>query len=536
MRVWCLAFLCVASPVASDTIVAFSQPASVVVYPEGAEVVRNLTVDLPAGRHVVILPDMPAGVEYQIPRVTVANAVLGAVSVRTDAQLLLSDAETPAVVAAREQLEASEAALADHMDAEARVRAKADAAEVQIAFLKALASNEALGSDPENLRQVTALVGEQTERARHTILDAHKMIRDMAFAREELEEDVEKAEAALASLQTGDEGSVQVAVTLSSDEAVQAELSVTYFVSAQWRPRYDVALETGEMPQVSIRRGAAISQSSGEDWTEVSLALSTLSLGYSLSPSLVSPMRRYFADPRPPVTPQRSSDLTAAEPIVEAPVIVEETAAPVYDGPGVLYVVPERATIANSVDETLITLDTLAFPAELFARAVPLRDETAYLMARFENVSKEPILLADEAIFSIDGRLIGIEEMSEVPAGAESVLAFGRIQELQLDRQVLDKSEGDSGFINRSNVQAEEVRISVKNLGSETYSLELIDRVPYSEQEDLVISYTATPEPDEENVDFDRGILKWHLEMLPESEATISLSQTLTWPEGKVLR
>jgi len=536
MRSWWLAVLCVASPVASDTIVTFSQPDSAVVYLEGAEVVRNLTVDLPAGRHVVILPDMPADVEYQIPRVSVANAVLGAVSVRTDAQPLLTDAETPAVVAAREQLEASEAALEDHMDAEARVRAKADAAEVQIAFLKALANNEALSSDPQNLRQVTALVGEQTERARHVILDANKMIRDMAFARKEFEEDVEKAQAALASLQTGDETSVQIAITLSTDEAVQAELSVTYFVFAEWRPLYDVALETGEQPQVSIRRGAAISQSSGEDWTDVSLALSTLSLGFELSPSEVYPIKRWFADPRPPVALQRSNDLTLEEPIVEAPVVVEEVATPVYDGPGVLYVVPERATIANSVEETLITLDTLAFPVELFARAVPLRDETAYLMARFENASNEPFLSAEETLFSIDGRLIGADRLPEIPAGAESVLAFGRIQELQLERQVLDKSEGDSGFINRSNVQDEEVRISVKNLGSETYNLELIDRVPYSEQEDLVISYTASPEPDEMNVDFERGILKWRLEMKPESDVTISLSQTLTWPEGKVLR
>lgn len=380
------------------------------------------------------------------------------------------------------------------------------------------------------------MLAEQTELARHAILDANKTIREMALTRSELEEDVEKAQAAFASLQTGVEASVQVAVTVSSDEAVQAELSVAYFVSAEWRPRYVVVLETGEKPQLSIRRGTAISQSSGEDWTIVSLAFSTFSVGYELSLSELFPLRRSFADPRPPVALQRSSDLTVEEPIVEAAVVVEETATPVYDDPGVVHVVAERVTIANSVDETLIALDTLAFPVELFARAVPLRDETAYLMARFKNVSKEPFLSADETIFFIDVRFIGGDRMPETPAGAEGVLAFRRIRELQLDRKVLDKTEGDSGFINRSNIQAEEIRISARNLGQEFYDLELFDGVPYSEQEDLLISYTATPEPDETNVDFERGILKWRLEIDPVAEFTISLSQTLSWPEGTVLR
>ncbi|WP_300033511.1 DUF4139 domain-containing protein [uncultured Roseobacter sp.] len=536
MRKYCVALLCFASPVAGDTIVAYSQPNSVVVYLEGAEVTRNVILDLPAGRHTVVLPDLPPDVAYQLPRISVTNAVTGAVSVRSDVLPLLADEETPDIIAAREQLEASKSALAVHADIEEGFRAKAEAAETQIGFLRSLALNEGLNSDPENLRQVIALVGEQTERARQVILNAHKSIRELAPARAALEKDVATAQAALTALLTANEGRVQASVTLSSGKAVQAELTVSYFVSAEWEPTYDVSLATGAPDRLEVRRGAANSQKSGEDWTDVEIVLSTLSPGQGLAPSAIYPRKRLFTDPVPPVELQRRSDGAFAEPVVEAPLLIEEAAGAVYDGPGVAYVVPERVTIANSVDDTLISLDALSFEAQVFARGIPLRDDTAFLMARFQNTSNDPFLSTERTLVSVDGRFVGTQRMPDVPAGDEAVLAFGPIRELRLDRQVLDRTKGDSGFVSRSSRQEEDVRIFVRNPGSETYDLELLNRVPYNEQEDLRISYTAVPEPDEQNVEFGRGILMWRMEMTRGSEAVVSLSKTLSWPEGKVLR
>lgn len=535
-RVLSSVLVCVASPVFCETYVITSAPSSVIVYLEGAKVTRNLTVELPAGRHDVVLPDLPPELEYQLPQIAVTNAVLGPVSVRNDALPPLSEEDTDDIASAREQLMIAQTNLADHEDQEARVMSAAEAAEMQIEFLKALARNEGLSSDAGDLNEIAVMVGEQTKRARQQILDAEKAIRGMLKAREVLEEAVEDAEEALAALLTSDEDRFQAAITLSTDTAATAELSVSYFVSASWEPLYDVTLSTAETAQISIRRGAAIEQSSGEDWNDVEVRLSTLSVSKKLKPSRVFPRKVVAVDPAPPAQSLDRSSMLLAEPIVEAPVIVEEVAAAIYDGPGVTYDVPARLTVANDVDAARIALDTITLPAEVFARAVPLRDETAYLMARFKNTSDEPFFASNETFFSVDNQFVGLSDMPEIPAGDEGVLAFGPIEDLRLDLEVLDRSDGDSGILNRSNVRDEETRITVTNLGDQSYSLELIGQVPYSEQEELQITFTADPEPTEQNYDFMRGILKWELEVVPNDEIVISVSQKIRWPEGLLLK
>ncbi len=527
---------CVASPVFCETYVISSAPSSVIVYVEGAKVTRNVTVQLPAGRHDIILPDLPPELKHQIPQIAVSNAVLGPVSVRNDALPPQSETDPEDVVLAREQLMIAQTNLADHEDQEARVMSAAEAAEMQIEFLKALARNEGLSSDAGDLNEIAVMVGEQTQSARHQILDAEKIVRGMRDTRESLEDAVQDAEEALAALLTSDENRVQAAITLSTDTAATAELSVSYFVYASWEPLYDVTLSTEETAQISIRRGAAIEQSSGEDWNDVAVRLSTLPVSKELKPSRIFPRKLTAFDPVPLAKALDRGPLQLAEPIIEAPVIIEEVATVTYDGPGVTYDVPARITVANDVDAARIALDTITLPAEVFARAVPLRDETAYLMARFKNTSDEPFLRSDETLFSVDNQFVGLSDMPEVPAGDEGVLAFGPIEDLRLGLEVLDRSDSDSGILNRSNVRDEETRITVTNLGDAFYSLELIGQVPYSEQDELQITFTADPEPTERNYDFMRGILKWDLEVRPKEEIVVSVKESIRWPEEKLLK
>ncbi|GFE52334.1 hypothetical protein So717_40870 [Roseobacter cerasinus] len=537
IRLLWFSLLCVASPAFCETFIVTSAPSSAIVYIGGAKVTRKLTLELPAGRHSIVLPDLPPELEYQVPQIAVTNAILGPVSVRKDALPPLVDAETEDIVAARAQLQSAEAALANHMDDEARVMSAAEAATMQIDFLRTLAKNEGLSSDAGNLHEIAVMVGEQTRRARQQILDAEKAVRGMRERREDLEDAVKNADEALAVLLTAEEDRFQAELTLSTETATTAELSVSYFVPANWEPLYDVSLSTAQPAQVSVRRGAAVEQYSGEDWTNVEMSLSTLSVSERLMPYDVFPRKLRAVDPTPTAKPLHSSSRQLQEQFVEAPVVVEEveTAAAIYDGPGVTYDVPAPVTVAKDVDAVRISLDTIAFPAEVFARAVPLADETAYLMARFTNRSDEPIFRSGNTFFSVDNELVGVAEMPEIPAGDEGVLAFGAIEDLRLERQVLDRTDGDTGLISRSNLRAEETRIIVTNLGQKSYALELIGQVPYSEQEDLVITFTADPESAEQRYEGMRGVLKWDLNIQPDQTARILLNQSIRWPEDKVL-
>jgi Domain of unknown function (DUF4139) len=78
--------------------------------------------------------------------------------------------------------------------------------------------------------------------------------------------------------------------------------------------------------------------------------------------------------------------------------------------------------------------------------------------------------------------------------------------------------------------------LKVENLTDETWPVRLLDQVPYSEQEDLEITYSATPAPTETDVDGQRGILAWEFDLPAGATKEITLDHVISWPEGKVLQ
>jgi uncharacterized protein (TIGR02231 family) len=174
--------------------------------------------------------------------------------------------------------------------------------------------------------------------------------------------------------------------------------------------------------------------------------------------------------------------------------------------------------------------------AEVVARAVPLHAGTAVLVAKVTNDTGEPLLGSPEALRFVEGGLVGRGRLAPVQAGEEVEIGFGAIEGLQLTRRVLQRGEADRGILSRSNEITEEVQITLENLTARTWPVELRDRVPYSEQEDLVITYRATPTPDVDAVEDKRGVLEWRFDMAPGAERSVSTTHRITWPEGQVLR
>jgi len=240
------------------------------------------------------------------------------------------------------------------------------------------------------------------------------------------------------------------------------------------------------------------------------------------------------AAPQPKVVMRSMAQADMAE---EAPVIMAETAAQAsFDGPSVTYVYPGTVDVASDADAVRLALGEIALAPKIRAVAVPSRDTTAYLMAGFTNDTAELILPTSAASFYLDGTYVGTQYTDMIAAGADAKLSFGPIEGVQLERTVLSKSEGDRGVISKSNQQREQVRIDVTNLTSEPWDVRLLDQVPYSEQDDLLIQWSATPKVSEQDVDGKRGILAWDFALPAGASQQIMLDQTIDWPIDKVLR
>jgi uncharacterized protein (TIGR02231 family) len=525
----------------ADTITLSSAPTAVTVYGYGAQVTREVTFEISAGTHDVIMPDLPAWLEGDMLRVQLAGASLGATQFRSLAVPPQPQNDSGDIIAAKDRIKSAQRALTDLDDRVANARLTAAAAKAKIGFLGALGSNQGLSSDVTTLRELAQMVEAETLAAQQITLTAGQQAREIEEGRAELIDELDAAKAALAALTPPQREMSQLTLSVSAQAAATVSLSLSYPVDAGWKPVYDLYL-SGENPAtLEISRGAMIAQYSDENWKDVRVTLSTLEPSSQITPTQVRPQLRQIEDPEPPrpkATARMESDSFGinAAPVMESPVIITDGVATSFSGPGVTYVVARPLNLASGVDATRVALDRLTFDARRFARAAPALDRTAFLMATFTNQTQEPLLAADEAALYIDNTLVGRSAFAQVPAGAEGDAAFGPIENLQLTYTVLNESEGDRGIITRSNAQRQRVRMDIENLGSTDWQVEVQAAVPYAIQDDLSIDWSAEPAPDETNVDDQRGVLQWQIDVAGGTKQSIEVQQELNWPDGMILR
>jgi len=537
----CLSLLALLSASAAwaDTIPVSSKVTEVTMYPESAAITRTAEFQIPAGKHRLVLQGVPDTAFLELLRIDLTGArQIGTVFRNEYAPP--REFNDPRVQEAEARIDEIEQRIQAVKDDATRAGLKGAAAEVSIGFLQQLGKNEGLAdATPDILRDIARMISQEAETAGQTALDAEIEARRIERQLQELEDELNTAEQALAAIDLESEERAYIAVEVEAEEASDGTVVLNYLDGADsfWTPVYDLKLETGEKPQLKIERGAFVQQDTGENWTNVTLHLSTVSPISQVEPSSLRTRYRRISKPEPVELVSRAGGYN--EPVVEPPVIIEEAASGWNvgtDGPGVTYTYAEPVSITSGADLLRLELGVLNEPGKIMARAVPMRDETAYRVVHFTNSSGEDLLEAEYASRYIDGVFIGVAEFSSLAAGEEGEIGFGPIEGLQIRRDTLDQSEGGRGLISRSNQQVQQVEIEIENLTGESWPLQLRDRVPYSEQEDLQITWAATPQPSEENLDKRRGILAWDLEIAPGESRKIELETTLSWPEGMELQ
>ncbi|MEP2718806.1 mucoidy inhibitor MuiA family protein [Pseudophaeobacter sp.] len=532
----------------ADDFTINSQVAEATVYQDVAEITRRTSLDLAEGQHRLILRNIPHSAELETLQIALTGARQTALLFREDG-VPPRQADDPKVLAAKAAIKEVEGRIQTVRDEAARAQTEARAAQTAIDFLEQLGSNEGLAeAGADALRDITRMISSEAGTAGQQALEAKIRARAIADQLEELERELRAAEQALEAIAREDEDRLYLVIEVEVATAGPVELELSYFSGGEIyaEPSYEWHLTTGETPEIALKRGFVVAQNTGENWQGVDLTISTLQPIEQGAPSRLYPQRRQVMEPtpEPKMRSQAVGDYMAAEaplhePIAE-PVVIEQSQGADWgsdsSGPGVTYRFAHPVTLASGADVLKLELDSLTTKAEVLAVAVPARDETAYRVARFTNDFGEDLLMSYQVPMYVDGKLVTVAEFSGLASGEEAELGFGAIRGLRLSRDVLQKSEGERGVISRSNQQREEVEISVENLTQESWPLRLLDRVPYSEQEELEITWGAQPSVSEENVDKRRGILAWEFDLAPGAEQTIHLETTLSWPEGKLLR
>lgn len=532
-----------AFPAFADTITAGSQITSVTVYPQGAKITREVTFDSPsAGTHELLITDLPADTAPGLMQLAAAEGVLtGAFSLRSDRLPPRGEVLTPDQQAAKATVEAAEAGLRAATTAVEAGNARIQAANARAGYLASISGQPPEGATAETLRDFAKVIGEETLAAAGEASAARADLWPAQKALEEAQKALADAEASFAALPSAAQDYAVLSVSFEGAEAGSKTITLTHYVdAASWRPFYDLRLTRKNGAGLTIDRSVLVSQETGEDWSGVDLTLSSSRPSEQSAPSTLWPWQRWIEKEQPPAAEMARSmgagqmDMAPAPTAVAAePAILRANAA--MEGDTVVYHYPRKVDIADGVEDLRLSLDQLQAAPDVFALAVPSRDQSAFVMAKFINSSGEP-LLPGEALLYREGVLVGTTSLGLIPAGKETEIAFGALDSITLSRDMPQRDSGQTGVFSTSNQLSETAILRIGNLGSESWPVKVIDQVPYSEQQDLSVKTTISPHPTVTDVEGQRGIMAWEFDLEAGAKQEISLGYTMSWPDGMVLR
>jgi uncharacterized protein (TIGR02231 family) len=325
-----------------------------------------------------------------------------------------------------------------------------------------------------------------------------------------------------------------VVVSVSAPEATEGAIALDYFThAANWAPSHELRLNS-ETDQLDLARFVTVTAQAPARWQNVTMRFSTSEPQRQRDPSPLWPTPARIMEPM--AVPRLSGDLAMTEALpgmVMAPALAESRAAVSIEGLSISFEYTTPVSI-GSTGQAVLLLDPVSFTAQTEARAIPRMDQTAFLVATVKNDSGAPILPGPARFFR-DGALIGEDWLPLIPVGAEAELGFGALDHLPLiwiDRSL---AEGDRGLFTTANTQSRQIAFGVKNLSDQPERVRLLYATPFAEQEDLSLELTLTPQPDARDIDDQRGVHEWLLDLAPGAQNLIEMTANFDWPEGQVL-
>ncbi len=535
-----LACLSVAFPAFADDFNLNGKVSRAVIFAEGASITRTAPVDLPVGRHRLTLM-----VREELPEIRFEGSGSIAVLAREEQERITVPATKNADVLALEAAyDAARLALARYQERIDAVTARQSAAQMRLDFLAGLASGKG-GEKPleaTSLLDVLTLVDGPTQDALAVVAKAKTDLVAMERQKTELKEKMEQARVALERGTAPDVDYTPLVLDVNVTAPFSGQLIAEglHRREMSWRPVYEAELiQKGDKGNLLLHRKAAISNYSAEAWQDVELVLSTARISDATETWEPEPQLLGLIDPETVASLRRKTrQYSQAEvepamaPMVEA-LKQDGFARNELRGQTVVFNLGTGNALGWNTEYKLFDLDQISIPVDLYAMANAASDDVAFLYTDMTNETGGVILEGQARLYR-DGALIGDMTMPLVYPGAETHLGLGKLLGVQIEHNVLNAMDGESGFISSSSETTRDVQTVITSRLDYPITLKLLDVVPTSENEDLVISMNASPKPVETNRNGKRGVLEWQLNLQPDTKQTVNFSYKMQWPKGQM--
>ncbi len=330
----------------------------------------------------------------------------------------------------------------------------------------------------------------------------------------------------------------QIIVTVSADAAVTGTVDVSYMVSqAGWVPSYDLRSTTAAAP-VQCTYKANVFQTTGEEWNNVKLKLSTSNPNRSnVKPALPPWYINYYLQQREVILGARAKspsntnssnnemfdakkDMDELSPSQSAANYTQliETMANVMFDINLPYSIPSDG--ANHI----VPVKTSELPAVYYHYLVPKVESEAFLIAKvtgWENLN----LLPGRANVFYEGTYVGETVLNPAVINDTLELAFGRDNGITVTRTKLPVKETNK-LLGSEITKTIVYELRMKNNKSKNINLIVEDQIPVSQNKDIKVEMKDNGKSE---YNIQTGLLQWNVAMNSKEYKTLKFSYAVTF-------
>jgi len=304
------------------------------------------------------------------------------------------------------------------------------------------------------------------------------------------------------------------------------EVAWEYLVPcAIWRPAHRAELSGGEL---SWTLGAMVWQQTGEEWREVRLAFSTArpALGAELpllDDDLLRLRNKTEAEAQSVEVEARDDAIALLSP---AGAGAGQPLVPGVDDGGEArsFELADRVTVPSDGRAHLFELDRFRAAAKLDSVCLPELVPAVILRSLLANASKLPLLAGPVTLIQ-NGGFVGRSLVPFVAPGESFHLGWGSEDEVQVVRRA-DHSESENVSFGRRTRARTWNRVFLSNTGSTPRTIQLSERIPVSELEEVKVRLVEKETTAGHRLD-ESGHLHWELTLQPGATRELCVAYDL---------
>ena len=306
--------------------------------------------------------------------------------------------------------------------------------------------------------------------------------------------------------------------------------------SATWAPESDLFVTTGKNSEVNIalQVSAKIRQSTGEDWSDATIILSTAKPNLGAEALFPAPI---YVNGQPnkdqKVMVQKTEDRSS---LSNAATTTDQSQyAQLEDGGQSMRLkLPHRTTIVSNGQEHWVPIDRLSTEGSQTLVCIPRANPLVFDTVKFNNPAPYSLINSVMHLYQ-DGVFLGDHFHDTIASGEQIELALSSLPHLQVRRETL-QDKRDQRILGKNQQLQRAYRVNIENLSNTVERIEVRESIPVSKHEDISVYLDAEETSKGFTLDEYKGFVSWTIDVAGNQKEALNLMYQVELPASWEVR